>query len=294
MRKASLPMRTYQKAADDKRLMVVESEFASVLRILGRDGNTLSPTIRQAWDSGNLNTMTKNQPAKATGAHISIIGHITLDELQRYLGRTEMGNGFANRQLFACVRRSKCLPEGGAIDTVDFAAMKEKLRAAIDFARNQQRVTWDEEARQFWRAIYPKLSAAKPGLFGAVVARAEAQVVRLATIYALLNCSASICKEHLEAARALWKFCEDSARYIFGNSLGDPTANEILKELRKKPDGMTRTDIRDYFQKHKTNTEIERSLHLLEETGLARTQEEKTSGRSVERWFACCTATKAT
>jgi DNA replicative helicase MCM subunit Mcm2 (Cdc46/Mcm family) len=287
-------MRAYQKAAEDKRLMVVESEFASVLRILGRDGNTLSPTIRQAWDSGNLNTMTKNQPAKATRAHISIVGHVTQDELQRYLDRTEMGNGFANRFLFACVRRSKCLPEGGNIEKVDFMPMKKRLQSAIDFARKQERISWNQEARSLWHEVYPELSAAKPSLFGAVVARAEAQVVRLATIYALLDCSTSICKDHLEAALALWKFCEDSARYIFGNSLGDPTANEILKELRKKPDGMTRTDIRDYFQKHKTNSEIERSLHLLEEVGLARTQEEKTAGRSVERWFACSTATKAT
>src|SRR5215831_8961830 len=195
---------------DDKRLMVIESEFAGELRILRRDGNTLSPTIRDAWDSGNLNNMSKNQPAQATGAHISIIGHVTLEELRRYLDRTEMGNGFANRHLFACVKRSKCLPEGGSIDEVDFAPMRRKLQAAIDFARKQKRLSWDAEARKRWHAVYPDLSAARPGLLGAVIARAEAQVVRLATIYALLDCSAQIRTEHLEAALALWKFCQDS------------------------------------------------------------------------------------
>lgn len=286
-------MKKQEKPAD-KRLMVVESEFASVLRILGRDGNTLSPTIRQAWDTGNLNTMTKNQPAKATGAHISIVGHVTQDELQRYLGQTEMGNGFANRFLFACVRRSKCLPEGGSIDEVDFEPMKIRLCAAIEFDSNQGRITWNEEARRLWHEVYPELSAPQPGLFGTVVARAEAQVVRLALIFAVLDCSGDIRKEHLEAALAVWKFCEDSARHVFGNSLGDPLADEILKQLRNKDaQGMNRTEIRNHFKKHKKRAEVEKSLRFLESRGLARCRNEKTSGRSVERWFAH-DATKAT
>ena len=66
---------------DDKRLYVVEPEFSSTLKVAGREGNTLSPVIRQAWDTGTLRTMTKNSPARATNAHISIIGHITQTEL---------------------------------------------------------------------------------------------------------------------------------------------------------------------------------------------------------------------
>jgi hypothetical protein len=97
----------------DKRLLVLEAEFASTLRVLGRDGNTLSAIIRQAWDSGDLRVLTKNSPAQATGAHISIIGHITRDELLRYLDSTESGNGFGNRILWCCVRRSQACPKEG-------------------------------------------------------------------------------------------------------------------------------------------------------------------------------------
>jgi len=74
---------------EDKRLHVVESEFASTLRVLGRDGNTLSALIRLAWDGQILRAMTKNAPAMATGPHISLIGHITKDELRRDLDRIE-------------------------------------------------------------------------------------------------------------------------------------------------------------------------------------------------------------
>ena len=55
----------------DKRLMVMEAEFSNALAVMDRPGNTLSPTIRRAWDGGMLSTLTKNSPLKATGAHIS-------------------------------------------------------------------------------------------------------------------------------------------------------------------------------------------------------------------------------
>ena len=68
--------------------------------------------IPQAWDSGDLGTLTKNSSTRATGAHISLIGHITADELRRYLTQTEQANGFGNRHLWFCVKRSKELPHG--------------------------------------------------------------------------------------------------------------------------------------------------------------------------------------
>ena len=45
------------RGVTDKRLLVVETGFASVLRMLQRDGNTLSALIRQAWEVGNLYSM---------------------------------------------------------------------------------------------------------------------------------------------------------------------------------------------------------------------------------------------
>src|SRR6202022_2707903 len=47
----------------EKRLFIIEQEFASTLRVLERDGNTLSPTLRLAWDGNPLQVLTKNLPA---------------------------------------------------------------------------------------------------------------------------------------------------------------------------------------------------------------------------------------
>src|SRR5262249_16765284 len=94
----------------DKRLLVIEPEFARLLAVMPRQGNTLNAIIRDAWDRDRLQSMTKNSPLKATGAHVAIVGHITIDELRRELTDTDAANGFANRFITFWVKRSKLLP----------------------------------------------------------------------------------------------------------------------------------------------------------------------------------------
>jgi hypothetical protein len=224
----------------DKRLLVVEGEFARVLQVGDRHGNILSAVLRDAWDTGELSSMTKNTPDRASAAHISIIGHITRDELRRYLSSTEAGNGFANRFLWVCARRTKCLPHGGRLDQMDFSGLVLRLQNAVKFARTVEKVEQDPVAYALWEKVYPGLSEGHPGLFGAVTSRGEAQVLRLSSLYALLDCSEVVRAEHLMAALAVWEYCEASARFIFGTSLGDATADDILRALRGRPEGMTR------------------------------------------------------
>jgi hypothetical protein len=45
--------------------------------------------LRDAWGTSKLQTLTKNSPIKATDSHISIIGHVTDDELRAVLTNTE-------------------------------------------------------------------------------------------------------------------------------------------------------------------------------------------------------------
>jgi hypothetical protein len=59
--------------------------------------------------------------------------------------------------------------------------------------------------------------------------------MRLACLYALLDCSAVVNAYHLMAALDVWRYCEDSARFIFGDAVGDAMADEILRELRQNP-----------------------------------------------------------
>ena len=268
----------------DKRLLIVEAEFASTLRVLGREGNTLSAIIRNAWDSGDLQSLTKNSQARATGAHISIIGHITKDELLRYLTNTEAANGFGNRFLWFCVRRSKSLPFGGKIQEVDFAPLVKKVRDTVDFARQTDEIQWAEETKPLWAEIYPNLSEGKIGLLGAMTARAEAYVTRLACIYALLDKSNVINPKHLLAAVAVWDYAENSVAFVFQYMTGDPLANEILDALAGESEGMTRTDISNYFGRNKSSEQISAALEILQGLGRVRSKTIPTAGRNKEVW----------
>jgi hypothetical protein len=116
----------------DKRLLIVEPEFARVLKVGERDAATLPSILRDAWDRGDLQTLTKESPLRATAAHISLITHITEEELRRALSDTNRSNGFANRFLWVCVRRSKALPRGGAALTGELRnKLVSRLREAV-------------------------------------------------------------------------------------------------------------------------------------------------------------------
>jgi|HubBroStandDraft_1064217.scaffolds.fasta_scaffold19408_2 hypothetical protein len=274
----------------DKRVLVVEPELASTMAVMARQGNTLSSVVRDAWDRSELRALTKNSPARSSGAHVSIVGHVTRDELRRNLDRTELGNGFANRFLWVSAKRARVLPFGGA--SVDLHDLSFRLRDAIALASKAGEITFALDARPIWESVYADLSEGRPGILGAVTARAEAQVVRLASIYALLDSSAEIRPAHLRAALAVWGYSFASARWVWGDSLGDPAADALLAMLRANPDGLSSTEIRDGFGHHKAD-EVARAKRVLLSAGLARMEPRPTKGRSEERWFAMRHATKA-
>jgi hypothetical protein len=274
------------EGVSDKRLLSVEGELASLLKVMNRQGSTTSPVIRNAWDGKKLQNLTKNNPDAATNAHISIIGHITKGELLRHLTETEAANGFANRFLWFMVRRSKELPFGGEWKRELRESFVERLEDALRFTGRERCISWSGDGAEVWKAVYGRLSDGEPGMFGAVTARAEAQTVRLATLYAVLDRSVEIRREHILAALALWDYAEESARYIFGDATGDPEADTILDALRaNRETGLTRTQIRDLFQRNKSAERISQALSLLLKMGKARQEFEETGGRPVERWF---------
>jgi hypothetical protein len=199
-----------------------------------------------------------------------------------------MANGFGNRFLWTAVRQSKDLPDGGNLFSVDFAPINRRLADAAETARTVKEMTRDAEAGAMWRAVYGELGAGRPGLLGAILSRAQPQVARLSCGYALLDGSAVVHAEHLLAALALWKYCEDSARFVFGDAMGDPDAEKLLAALRDAEGGLSRSEISiTVFGKNKRKADICRLLGDLLSLGLIhRRTGPSTGGRPAERWFA--------
>jgi hypothetical protein len=124
-------------------------------------------------------------------------------------------------------------------------------------------------------------------MVGAMTSRAEAQVMRLACIYTLLDLSSVISPVHLEAALAVWDYAEASTRYIFGGKQGDPITDTILMKLKENfPEKLTQTQISKLFQGHQDASKIQQALVALERDGLVEQETNQTGGRPVTWWCA--------
>jgi hypothetical protein len=267
----------------DKRLFVMEEEFAQALKVMQRHGNILSVVIRDAWDHGNLGALTKNNAVHSTGAHVAVVGHITTAELLRMLTATEQANGFANRFLWTVVHRSKVIasPKGVPPELLD--PLVTRLKEAAAAARSRGELGRDRDAEELWERVYPELSEGTPGLFGAVLNRGEAQVMRLALLYALLDTSPAIRPDHLKAGLAVWEYAQTSVRQIFGTKLGDPTADRILSALRDRGE-VDETGLHRLFQNNISDAEMNRATDLLFRHRLAEAEVVRTGGRPKVVW----------
>ena len=277
----------------DKRLLIVEEEFGRLLTVATRAGNTLSVTLRKAWDGKEkLYTEGKLSPEKATGSHISMIGHITATELLECIRELENKNGFSNRVLWVASRRVKELPLPGWINWMDHPDVTDHLaRVMEDFGPQAEprELEWSKEAKKEWCEFYKSIPRKGGGIVGDIVARGDPHVLRISMIFAVLDRSALITVEHLRAAIAFWKYCERSAAWVFGEKTGNKDADKIYWELLRDPKGMTRTEISlEVFNNHAPKNRINFALSALVDAGLVKLKHERVPGsdKPVERWFA--------
>ena len=270
----------------DKRLMLVESEFANVLKQTERLGNTLSTVVRDAWDKSRLSPLTKNNRIVATDPHISIIGHITREETTRYLSATEIANGFGNRFLWFLIKRSKLLPLGSFPKQSKVDGIVDAVGKVLAFGQSAGEMQLTPAARDLWIEAYPVLSRDRYGLGGSLTARAEAHVWRLALMYAVIDRAKGVTPEHLTASIALWNYSEESVTCIFGDATGNPLADDLLRLIRAIPLGASRTDLSGFLGRNVPADKIGQALGLLLQAGLARPAEQKTDGRPKEVWQA--------
>jgi hypothetical protein len=257
-----------------------------VLKVGRRDGNTVTEILRRAWDGNDLRTLTRSSPLVATAPHITLIGHITEDEFKRTLDDTSQTNGYVNRFAIACVRRSKRLPHGGCVPETQLAALTARLTQAIKAARTRGLVVRDADANAMWERVYDALTEDRPGMLGAITARGEAHVLRFSLLYALLDEAPAIRCDHLEAALALWEYCEDSARYLFGDAIGDPIADRVLTALRNSPAGLTQNALGDLFGRNLPAAKLAAALESLLAAGKVTSHQVETGGRPSTVWEA--------
>jgi hypothetical protein len=284
----------------EKRLFVLEPEFSRILANIRREGNVLSQIIREGFDTGNLATLTVN-PRQAAGAHICLVAHITPEELSARLNQIEMANGFGNRFLWFAVKSNKVMPKTAPIPAEVFSEFVPRLQSLRSLP--ECNVDLSDMAKPLWEQIYPELRKDHPGLVGAMIARRAGIVLRLALIYRLLDLDPltsvservgakeirnrqlkqrGIQVEHLNAALAVWDYCEASARMLFGDKSGNPLADRLYQLLANGP-----MNAGEFFgHTNQPADAIRSALTYLERSGRVRMTKVHWTGRGrpAERW----------
>jgi hypothetical protein len=270
----------------DKRLFVLESELARALAAMKREGNSLSAVLREAWDGSPLRTLTKRDAETCAHPHVSILAAVTREELKKRLDENELLNGFGNRVLWVLVQRPHLLALAGELPWQELTPLLQRLSAALSVARDAGELHRSQAADARWCEIYEELAATNhSGVAGCLTDRAEAQVLRLGMIFALLDCSRIVEPAHLDAALAFWRYCEASVLCVFGGLSKD--ARNVKSALdAAKPGELSRDEISLKIGKHIYGERLDAALAELAKDGHATSRREETGGRPKELWRA--------
>ncbi|WP_228771566.1 DUF3987 domain-containing protein [Actinokineospora iranica] len=265
----------------DVRLLAYEPEWASVMARMKREGNTLSATLRAAWEGGNLSTL--NVDARtARQSHVGIVAHITPTEFRDRVSSTDMAGGTYNRFLPIAVAQSKFLPAPDPIDPTTLLQFGAALSDRLAAASRLDALTLDPDAAQLWRRLYVDFSAAADGDGDGVLAqftsRAVPNCLRIAATYAALDRTDHITTTHLTAAAALVRYSIDSARVVLRPN---DDLVKLLTHIREHgPQGCTREQARDAFQRNKSAADVGRLLdHLVTAGQVTATSRPPAGGR---------------
>ena len=235
---------------EDKRLFIREGEAASVFQLAGKKESRADIIIRDGWDGLPLQNIVKgmtegiNNSASCQEPHLSISGDTTRDELKRRLPEGADQNGFGNRFLYVYVYRVQMCPNGGP--QLDWTNELVQLHKTVQFARSVCYVPLTKAAHKMWNRMYIDIEqeiGELPLLAQAMCARGVAHIRRLALIFALLDMQDAVDSEHLQAARKLWSYCMDSARFIFAGETKEQL--HIINWMRLNPDAITVRQITD-------------------------------------------------
>ncbi len=257
--------------ADDCRLMVVETEFGRLVETMARTG-TLSAQLRNVWDGRTLQRATTRFTRRASRAHISMLAMITPEELLRHHRRLAQAGGLESRILYCFTAPAADISPFASAAPDGHEYLTDRVRQVLEASRDAVMSRTDPISRYLLtlRGIQPRTELPVSGDviggwttlvkdrlpvpgegFAGLHSRAESQVIRLASAYAIADMASEIRAEHTEAALGVLSYCARSAEIVFGVPVAqlpprvEPRITaKIVRCLHDRyPDWVTRDDI---------------------------------------------------
>ncbi|AOX99905.1 hypothetical protein [Jeongeupia sp. USM3] len=266
-------------AIEDKRLWVVESEFANVLHQGRRDGNTLSAALRDCWDGVDLKPATKSNRLYASDPHVCLSGAISPGELTGLMSARELTNGFANRFLMIWAERTRMLPFPKETPQATVERLAARTQEVLAFAQANQhglrehlRMELSPQAQWHYSQLYRSELNSDLGdsMVGALLERRAPMLLRLAMLMALTDLQIRIDAQHIDAAMAWIRHATASIRFVFVSAAEDAKlaqvlelSNRVLAFLRERGQA-TRSQISaECFKGKVSKAQIDSSLEQL-------------------------------
>lgn len=270
-------------AIEDKRLWVVESEFANVLHQGRRQGNTLSAALRDCWDGVCLKPATKSNRLYASHPHVCLSGAISSSELSGLMTARELTNGFANRFLMIWAERSQILPFPRATPQATVEALVRRTLDVLEFVgadqhnqRDYLQMELSAQAQWHYAQLYRGELNEDLGSerVSSMLERRAPMLLRLAMLFALTDLQTRVDVLHIDAAMAWMRYSTASVSYVFVSAAEEAKmaqaielANRVLAFLQARGKA-TRSEISaECFRGRVPKAQMDASLdHLLAAT----------------------------
>jgi hypothetical protein len=236
-----------------------------------REGNSLSATLRAAWEGGDLSTLTVTARIART-SHVGLIAHITPKEFQARVSAADMAGGTYNRFLPVSVARSKFLPLATGADPDLVAELGAALAARVDRASQVRQIGFTPAGAALWQRLYVEFGTdhTDDSAGGAVLeeftARTAPNCLRIAALHTVLDGHDRMDTGHLTAAAALVRYSLASARAVLSG--GSETARLAAWIADAGPAGRSREEIRrDFFRGNADSKQVTAALEELVAAG---------------------------
>ena len=273
--------------SQDKRLLVIETEFTSVMARSKREGSTLAAVQRQAWDGRGLSVLNR-QHLKASRSHIAIIGHITPREFRMRLAESDLAGGTYNRYLPLYVERTRLLAIPPGVEEPVMLKLGGRLNSAIDQAASVARIQLGRDATRLWTDdLYPELTGAddEDHAEAEFTRRAAPYCLRIAGLLAALDGRQLIGPGDLTPAAALVRYSIASAKYVLDRQDRDPRLDRIKRAIDGAGEsGLTRSAVSALFSRNLTKEVLDKLLAEVTADGEYEQARLATRGRPAETY----------
>jgi hypothetical protein len=279
------------------RLLLRTPEISSIFKSMRAEWNTVSQTLREAYDGGPLSNERGDQALSVYVNNpyaLALLGDITGWELSEVIQGVDFANGSANRFIWCVSHRSKLIPRGGKLP--DYSALAERLKRVIPTTPLGE-LTFSESGGAAWDGWVYTLPLEDAGRLGSACGRMRANALRLAVLFAVLDenrlslpGAPRIEAAHVHAAAAIMNRHRDTVAWFLNRPAAMPEVSEVQKgklwpRVEKLRGALKNGRITAYeYKKLFSNITAEERTEIAKAAGLEMSKERDEKGNEITVW----------